>query len=68
MLVRGGGLRARTRRTRVASARPTATSQPVDARGHHTQAPDAERPFAVGSESVRFFGITMGRKTLRPDA
>jgi hypothetical protein len=33
----GTGLRVRTAVARMASARPTATSQPEDARGHHTQ-------------------------------
>ena len=47
---------------------PNSNKSAREARGHHTQAPEAERPFAVGSESVRFFGITRGRKTLRPDA
>ena len=66
VLVRGCVLAGTALRTRIASARPTATQQPVRCVAI-TRSAGCERPETVGSELVRFFGITLG-SAMSPDA
>ena len=56
VLVRGCVLAGTALRTRIASARPTATQQPVRCVAI-TRSAGCERPETVGSELGRFYGI-----------